>query len=168
MLFLPLILFVSSLQSSTEFNEIHRQLTTITRNPLAELKTLEDKISLYSGSLSFTEREQLIDELQTLKKDLCKRPGAGLLALPLLTTAFFGVKSWWHYQEARAIQDSVTQQLLYGGKAARDYVDNFMYFLMGCFANVFIQSEYRDSVAALFGKERAIERTIERLIALLK
>lgn len=169
-MFVILLASMLTLQGySGQFQEIHQNIKSITINPLAKLEALEDKIPLSLASLSVNEREQLVDQLQTLKKELCKRPGAGLLVLPIMAPMFFGIKSWFHYHEGRALATGpLTWQWLDGGKATAAFMHNFFNFVISLFGTILIQTEYRDSVASLFSKERKIEIRINRMIEILK
>lgn len=169
-MFLLLLASLMTFQlTASEYSRIEKSLSAITTNYTPVLENLENEINTYAHSLSNEECATVVKQLELLKKELCARPGAGLMILPLFATAFLGVKSWFHYHEARSVaQGGLLRGMLDSGKAVDTFMSNFFLFALSLLATVAVEIEYRETVNSLFRKERTIERRINQMIVLLK
>lgn len=176
-------LFSFALASASDYQKISSQLGLLKHDPIKMLANIENRINNEHICLSQSEREQLIQDLTELKSTLCSRPGAGFLMIPILVTIYFGFKSYWHYQElcmwhekymgykyeAPSLLESLVISLSGAReKAAYECGQNIGCCLISLTVSLVTNLEYRENVYGLFTKERAIERKIDSLIAVLK
>lgn len=168
MIFYIAILVVSLLSNSIQCQTLQEDLASITTNPLETLQDFENKITNQVSLLSLEERQSLVQQLEALKKQLCTRPNAGLIILPLMATIAFGIKAFFDYQYLKP-SDSILLELIIDRKKATDtFMFDLFAFTIGLGTTILVNIEYRDNVYALFRKERMIENKINNIIDRLK
>jgi hypothetical protein len=148
-------------------------LNTLDANPIELLDNITSYINV---ELSPDEREALVERLQQLKQKLCWRPGAGLLAFPMLATMAAGgyvflkaVDVWAVHDLPTWLKQTCTQEYFDLEKEmSHNFINSLFHFIIIATATFVIEAEYRDTVSGLFAKERALERKIDELITLLQ
>lgn len=149
-------------------------LNTLDAEPIDLLDNITWRIN--DVELSSDERDALIEQLQQLKQKLCWRPGAGLLAFPMLATIAAGgyvflkaVDVWAVHDLPTWLKQTCTQEYFDLEKEmSHNFVNSMFHFVIIAIAALLIETEYRDTVNGLFAKERTIERKIDELIILLQ
>lgn len=170
MISLVFLLIAGTAQATpAEYTVLQGAIATLSLDRAAALDTLNHRIALEAPFLSQEERAQLIQQLQTLKRELCSRPGAGVLVWPLMVPMWFGLKSYFHYQEScLRTAEPVVAQLIDATQTANKAANNFFYFIIACLGTMLLEAEYDEKIARLFSKERRMERKINHMIELLK
>lgn len=157
----------SAYAHSSDYQKLEENISALAQNKILQLENLKQAIADKQNNLSSQEREALIEQLESLKKSLCTRPGAGLLTLPLLATTYFGIKSCFSYYHMKNISNNSFLQFLLGDKVSKEFVFNFSHFIILLTATFLIELEYRESASQLFTKERKLEKEINEIIASL-
>lgn len=171
-----LLLFLTSchvnmFSASFTYSDVHQQIGALGVDPIELLDTITERVNDGCVPLSSDERDAFIKQLQQLKRRLCWRPGAGLLALPMLATVATGYHTLSVYMQLRTIQDApewAKRIPFCEQEACYDFINSFLHFIVIATATFLVEAEYRDRVTGLFAKERALERKIDKLITLLQ
>lgn len=165
MFYIILALVLSLLSnSSLQCQTLEENLASITANHLEALQSFENKIIDQVHLLSNEEREKLIEQLKSLKNQLCDRPGAGLITIPLMVTIAFGVKAFIDYQSTKPSDSFIVECFVDRKKATENFLFDLCGFIVGLGTTVLVNIEYRDSIKRLFRKEHMIEVKINNII----
>ncbi len=171
-MFLPLLLltFFTVHGHSSEYYNVQEKLSAITNNHLQLLKDIEYSITANKVFLSSEECELLIEQLETIKKELCARPNAGFLVLPMLAALLYGAKTWLDYAVIESWKDApLWLEMIIDRKKQEDIcMHDLLHFIILLCGACIVNLEYHESVDHLFRKERILERNINKLIATLK
>jgi hypothetical protein len=168
MIFLIAVLVFSLLSNSIQCQTLQEDLASITTNPLEALQDFENKITNQAPLLSLEERELLIRQLETIKKQLCTRLDAGILTLPLIATIVFGLKAYFDYQYLKPTESIILELIIDRKKAGETFFFDLCAFIIGACTTFLVNVEYRESVKHLFKKEHMLEIKINKIINDLK
>lgn len=158
------------------YSDLHQQIGALDTDPVELLNMITAYVSEHRAELAAHERDALVAQLQQIKQRLCWRPGAGLLALPMLATYAAGfyvllkaVDVWATYDLPKWIKEDCAKELFdLEQECSYNFVNSLLHFAVIAVATYFIEAEYRWTVNGLFEKERALECKIDELITLLQ
>jgi uncharacterized membrane protein len=149
------------------YQDLIKKMDIMAQDPLIFLDNLKKNINI--DQMSCTERELLINQLETLKKTFCNRRMKSYLVLPILPTIILGLKSFAAYKLVKdnTFKNSVLLHSIHENNV-HTFAESFFYFLIALAAMIIVELEHDESISSLFVKERKIHKKIDELIASLQ